>query len=105
MAERHAIRSAPTVADLVDRWRKEVAPKLRARSRRDSESMCTQHIMSAFGRAKVADVTSDDIERLHRKISQNKVRGRLISETRANRLRSQLSPRLSQSRDQMEDAP
>jgi integrase len=85
MAERHELRSAPTVTDLVERWRQEIAPKLRDRSRSDIESMITRHILPAFGSKKVVDVTFDDVERLHRKISQHKVRKR-FTEVRANRV-------------------
>jgi integrase len=90
MGERHELRSAPAVADLVDRWRREIALKKRDRSRADDESMLREHILPALGRMKVADVESDDIERLHRKISQHRVRGRL-TEVRANRVAAQLS--------------
>jgi integrase len=85
MGERHELRVAPTVADLIARWRAEAAPKKRARSLVDDESMITQHILAALGRMKVADVRHADIDKLHRKITATGAR------VRANRVAALLS--------------
>jgi len=79
MGERHAERGAATVADLVARWRTEAAPKKRARSLVDDESMIAQHILPALGRMKVADIRHADIDKLHRKITA-------VAKVRANRV-------------------
>jgi integrase len=80
MGERHELRSAATVADLVARWRTEAAPKKRERSLIDDESMIARHILPALGRLKVADVRHVDIDKLHRKITADGTR------VRANRV-------------------
>jgi integrase len=85
MGERHELREAPTVADLVARWRAEAAPKKRARSLVDDESMIAQHILPALGRMKVADVRHADIDKLHRKITATGTK------VRANRVAALLS--------------
>jgi integrase len=85
MGERHELREAPTVADLVARWRAEAAPKKRARSLVDDESMIAQHILPALGRMKVADIRHADIDKLHRKITATGAR------VRANRVAALLS--------------
>jgi integrase len=85
MGERHELRAAPTVADLVARWRTEAAPKKRARSLVDDESMIAQHVLPALGQMKVADVRRGDIDQLHRKIS------RTGAKVRANRVVALLS--------------
>lgn len=69
IGERHELRAAPTVADLVARWRAEAAPKKRARSLVDDESMIAQQILPAIGRMKIADVRRAHIDKLHRKIT------------------------------------
>jgi integrase len=84
MGERHEMRAAPTVTDLVDRWRVEAAPKKRERSLADDESMIAQHILPALGRMKVIDVRRSDIDQLHRKISRT-------ATVRANRVVALLS--------------
>lgn len=85
MGERHELRAAPTVADLVARWREEAAPKKRERSLVDDESMIAQYILPALGRMKVADVRYADIDKLHRKITATGAR------VRANRVAALLS--------------
>ena len=85
MGERHELRTAPTVADLVARWRAEAAPKKRARSLVDDESMIAQHILPAIGRMKIADVRHADIDNLHRKITATGAK------VRANRIIALLS--------------
>jgi integrase len=85
MGERHELRAAPTVADLIARWREEVAPKKRARSLADDEGMIAQHILPALGGMKVADARHADIDKLHRKITATGAK------VRANRVVALLS--------------
>lgn len=85
MAERHAERAAPTMRDLVERWRTDRAPSMRSRSRVEYESLLRQWIDPELGNHKVADITHDDIDRLHRKVTKTG------TSVRANRLMTLLS--------------
>jgi integrase len=85
MAERHELRAAPSVADLVARWRSEAAPKKRARSLVDDEGIIAQYILPTLARLKVGDVRHADIDKLHRKITATGAR------VRANRVIALLS--------------
>ncbi len=63
-------RAAPTVTTLIDRFEVEHLPKRRAGTQADYKSILTNHVRPHWGRhVKVIDVTTDDIEQLHRKIS------------------------------------
>ena len=68
-AERAEERSAPTVSDLIDRYRNEHLPRKRERSRREDESLIAQWIAPELGNRKVSDLRYNDIERFHRKIT------------------------------------
>jgi integrase len=70
MGERHLSRTAPRVNDLIERWREEHAPKNRASSTRENERLIAQWIKPELGTKRVADVTFEDVDKLHRKISQ-----------------------------------
>jgi integrase len=76
--ELEAIRSAPTVADLCDRFEAEHVDKLRRKTQADYHGILRNDIEPALGKLKVAAVDFEDVERLHRKISQR-------APTRANR--------------------
>ena len=88
MAERHADRAAPTVRDLFQRWQEEKAPAMRSRSRIEQERLFHQWIEPELGSRKVADVTHEDIDRLHRKITHRKSprKGQKGAPVRANRM-------------------
>jgi integrase len=87
MAERHAERAAPTVRDLFERWRTEKAPAMRPRSRLEQERLFHQWIEPELGSRKVGDVTHEEIDRLHRKITHRKSsrKGTKGAPVRANR--------------------
>src|SRR5215472_5327028 len=70
LGERIAEREAPTVNDLITRWRTEHAPRKRERSRNEDESLIRQWIAPELGNRKVVDVRRSDIDRLHRKITE-----------------------------------
>jgi integrase len=89
MGERHAQRAAPTMNDLIERWREERAPRKKASSREEDEAMIRDYIEPELGRMKVGDVTRSVVDRLHRKIS---ARGTLY---RANRVLALVSTLLS----------
>jgi integrase len=76
--ELEAIRSAPTVADLCDRFEAEHVDKLRRKTQADYHGILRNDIEPALGKLKVAAADFEDVERLHRKISQR-------APTRANR--------------------
>ena len=58
------------MADLCDRYLKEHAERRkRLRSSRGDRTLIDRHILPAIGRRKVADITFDDVEGLHRQIS------------------------------------
>jgi len=64
-------RSAPTMADLIARFRTEHLPKKRPSTVRDYERILRQRIAPHFGpHLKVADVRFEDIDALHRKITK-----------------------------------
>jgi integrase len=70
MGERHEERAAPTVGDLIDRFKAEHLPKRRPSTIREYTSILDKLVRPELGRMKVADVEHIDIDRLHRKISQ-----------------------------------
>jgi integrase len=70
MGDRHELRTAPTVADLIEQWRTISAPKRRDRTRAEYEGLIRQWVIPELGNRKVADVMHADIVRLHGKISK-----------------------------------
>jgi integrase len=71
LAEIEAEREAPTVADLCDRFEQEHLPRKRPGTAADYKRILANHIRPHFGKhVKVADVTFDDIARLHGKITK-----------------------------------
>jgi integrase len=65
-------RAAPTMADLIERFRKEHLPKRRPATRDSYEGNIRNHIAPHFGpHLKVADVAFADIEALHRKVTES----------------------------------
>jgi integrase len=80
MGERHDERAAPTIADLSERYRLEHLPTKAARSQKDETMMWEQIVLPRFGKMKVAAISHEDIDALHRDITS--IRGTPI---RANR--------------------
>jgi integrase len=67
-----AEREAPTVADLIERFRSEHLPKKRPRTACEYGYLLRLHIEPHFGQhMKVGDVLHEDIDALHRKISKS----------------------------------
>jgi integrase len=63
-------RAAPTMLDLIERFRAEHLPRKRPSTRGDYERMLANHIGPHFGQqTKIADVRFEDIDALHRKIT------------------------------------
>jgi integrase len=75
-------RTAPTVADMCERYRVDHLPRKRSAS--DDVSMIERDVLPAIGRLKVAAVRHADIEKLHRDITKR-------APIRANRVASRLS--------------
>jgi site-specific recombinase XerD len=72
LAEIEAERSAPTVAEVIDRFEAEHLPRKRPQTARDYRRMLDNHIRPHFGaHAKVADVVYADVDALHRKITKS----------------------------------
>ena len=65
-------RSAPTVADLIERFREEHLPKRRPGTRADYDGILRRHVSPHFGpHVKVADIRFEDVDALHRKITRS----------------------------------
>jgi integrase len=64
-------RSAPSMLELIERFREEHLPRKRESTRADYERMLRNHIGPHFGRhIKVADVRFEDVDALHRRITK-----------------------------------
>ena len=68
-ADKEHDRTAPTVADMVARFEKEHFPRCRAATARDYALYIRKDILPALKHRKVAEVTYDDINALHQKIT------------------------------------
>jgi integrase len=65
-------RAAPSMVDLIERFREEHLPRKRESTRADYERMLRLHIGPHFGQhTKVADVRFEDVDGLHRKITRS----------------------------------
>jgi len=72
LAEIQAGRDAPTVADLCRRYEEEHLPRKRPRSAEEDRTLIRTRVLPALGALKVADVTFNDIDGLHRKITKER---------------------------------
>jgi integrase len=81
MAERHAERTAPTVAAMAERYLKEHTGKLSPRSIVENQSLLRQLILPAMGKLRAETVCRSDVEAFHRSVA---------TKTRANRAHSLL---------------
>lgn len=80
MGDRQAQREAPTVQEMWVRYSREHLPKKAERSQADERMMWEKIILPRFGKMKVALITHDDVDALHRDITD--IRGTPV---RANR--------------------
>lgn len=80
MGDRQAQRDAPTVSEMWERYAKEHLPQKAQRSQADERMMWEKIILPRFGKVKVALITHDDVDALHRDITE--IRGTPV---RANR--------------------
>jgi integrase len=70
VGELAAVRGAPTVADLCERFESEHLPRLRQSTRTMYRGFIVNEILPVLGKVKVAAVEYEDIDRLHRTISK-----------------------------------
>jgi integrase len=71
LADIEAEKKAATVADLIQRFEDEHLPRKRPGTSADYKRMLHNHIAPHFGKSiKVADVTHEDVQKLHDKISR-----------------------------------
>jgi integrase len=72
LADIEAEREAPTVADLIGRFEAEHLPSRRASTQDAYRRLLRLHVRPFFGaNTKVGDVQFEDIDRLHRKVTQS----------------------------------
>jgi len=69
MGDRHEERTAPTIADLAQRFEAEHLTRRRSTTAKDYSSILRGHTLPALGKTKVADLRHADVEKLHRKIA------------------------------------
>jgi integrase len=79
IGEDRAMRDAPTVADLAERFEREHIARQAAPTQRDYRSILCNDILPALGERKIATVDTADIERLHAAVSRR-------APVRANRM-------------------
>ncbi len=70
MGDRHALREAPTVQDLWERYAADKLPTKAARTQLDEGSMWRKIILPRLAKYRVADVTYNDIDQLHRDVTR-----------------------------------
>jgi integrase len=72
--DRNAYRTAPTVSDLLDRFLVEyVVPRRADVTAKEYRRLIEKHLRPALGRKKVAEVTDEDMERLHTRMKARPV--------------------------------
>ena len=69
MAAKHELRTAPTVADLAERYCAERLPKRAKASRVRDREMLVKDILPRLGRRRVAEVNQGDVLALHQQIT------------------------------------
>jgi integrase len=72
MGERHADRTAPTVQDLWRQYEADYLPRKAERTQADERSMWRNLILLALGKMKVVDVTHEEVQALHRQITDKR---------------------------------
>ena len=80
MAERNASRDAPTVRDLWTKYDQEQLPQRAKRAQADVRAMWEKDVLPVIGNRKVESITPEDIDKVHRKVTDS---GRPV---RANRV-------------------
>lgn len=84
LEERQEERAAPTVADLIDRFKEDELPRKRPLTQRDYARWLDRFVAPKLGPMKVVDVKHADLDRLHRAIAKD-------TPTQANRVAAVVS--------------
>ena len=71
MAKREEMASAPTMADLWKEYSRIHLPKLAEKNAKDQQRAWERHVEPMIGKIKLRDLTSRQIDELHRNISQS----------------------------------
>ena len=88
--EREERRQSPSVAELVERFEKEALPTRAAGTQAEYRDMLRAYILPALGKLKLDSVVREDIEKLHRRITE------AGKKKRANSVKSLLSTLFAQ---------
>jgi len=73
LAQREAERTAPTMAELADRFLAQHASRRREASQRAAKNLLTLYVRPELGKSNVAAVRHADVEKLHRGIASGKL--------------------------------
>jgi integrase len=68
---KNTVRNAPTVAELCERFLEDHVSRKRPLTQQEYRTIVKNYILPALGSVKVADVTTENIEALHRKLSKD----------------------------------
>ena len=74
LAERGAMREAPRVSDLIERYCAQHLPKLAERNAADQRASLAKLVAPVWGRKLVAEITSTDVDKLLNKIAEGRSR-------------------------------
>ncbi|MBS3979822.1 MAG: site-specific integrase [Rhodobacteraceae bacterium] len=74
LAQRGALREAPRVDDLIERYCAQHLPKLAARNASDQKSALAKMVAPVWGRKLVTEITSTDVDRLLNKVAEGRPR-------------------------------
>lgn len=72
MGQRHEETSAPRVRDLWERYESEHLPSKAERTQRDERAIWLKLILPALGTTRISDVSHEDVQALHRQITQKR---------------------------------
>jgi integrase len=73
VVERKKARSAASVRELVERWRREYAPRLKKSSRTRYEALMRRIILPRLGSHKIEEVTRSDVAAIHHSLRETPV--------------------------------
>lgn len=74
LAERGALREAPRVDDLIERYGAQHLPKLAKRNADDQRSALAKMVAPIWGRKLVTEITSTDVDKLLNKVAEGRAR-------------------------------
>jgi len=74
LAQRGALREAPRVSDLIERYCAQHLPKLAERNAADQRSALAKLVAPVWGRKLVTEITSTDVDKLLTKVAEGRAR-------------------------------